>query len=225
MNKTELYTLLPMSTMFRYLFKNLLLMSVLFLNIQLGHAQERNKDFHLLGGIVIGADTLPVIYMNDVTVQGKMDPKRRSELNTLRYNVTKVYPYAVTAAYILQKVDDDMNAKKRKKDKKKYVKQVEKEMNDRFKDDLKNLSMTQGKILVKLINRETGRDVYDIIKEVKGGFNARIYQTTAFFFKNNLKTQYDPFNEDKDIEMIVKEIEAKTYLQNQKLPLTGTLAK
>lgn len=189
------------------------------LNTSYAHAQKGKYDTILLGGIVYGNDTLPVIYLQDVNIYDQLSPERREQLRVLRYNVYKVYPYAITAAYVLNKVDNEMDIQTRKRDKKRYLKEVEKEMNSRFKGELKNLSMTQGKILVKLINRQTGREVYDIIKEVKGGFNARIYQTTAFFFDNNLKKQYDPYGDDKDIEMIVKEIEGNQYLQNQKLPL------
>jgi len=192
---------------------------VLCANTPLVFAQKGIYDTILVGGIVIGKDTLPVGYLQDVDIYGQLSPERTAELKRLRYNVYKVYPYAITAAFVLQKVDDQISATQKRRDRKAYLKEVEKEMNARFKGELKDLSITQGKILVKLINRQTGRDVYDIIKDVKGGLNARIYQTTAFFFDNNLKKQYDPFNEDKDIEMIVKEIEASQYLQNQKLPL------
>lgn len=187
------------------------------------NAQTGPNDTILLGGVVLGRDTLGVIYLPEVDIYGQMSPERRAELHKLRYNVYKVYPYAITAAYVLQKVDNELAKQKKKKDRKTYIKEVEKEMNLRFKDELKNLTITQGKILVKLINRETGRDCYDIIKEIKGGLNARIYQTTAFFFDNNLKRQYDPFNEDKDIEMIVQEIEAKHYVQPQRLALPKKL--
>lgn len=193
------------------------------LNISDIHAQKGKYDTILLGGVVYGNDTLPVIYMQDVNVYDKLSPERREQLRILRYNVYKVYPYAITAAFVLNKVDNEIDIRTKKRDRKHYLKEVEKEMNQRFKGELKNLSITQGKILVKLINRQTGRDVYDIIKDVKGGFNARIYQTTAFFFDNNLKNQYDPYGEDKDIEMIVKEIEGNQYLINQKLPLPSKL--
>ncbi len=116
---------------------------------------------------------------------------------------------------MLNSVDKEMAIRTKKKDRKAYLKQVEKEMNGKFKNELKDLSMTQGQILVKLINRETGRDCYSVIKELKGGLNARIYQTAAFFFNNDLKRQYDPYNKDKDIEMIVQEIESKNYHKYQ----------
>lgn len=174
------------------------------------------NDTILLGGLRVGDEVYAMVFINEVEVLSTyLDPKRKAELARLRYNVFKVYPYAVTAAYILDKVEKETAIRTKRRDRKQYLKSVEKEMNARFKDELKNLSMTQGKILVKLINRQTGRDCYSVIKEIKGGLNARIYQTAAFFFDNDLKKQYDPFGTDKDIEMIVKEIEAKNYYQYQ----------
>ncbi len=178
--------------------------------------QKGVNDTILLGGIQVGNEVFGMVFIDEVEITGQFtDPKRREELRRLRYNVYKVYPYAVTAAFILDKVDKEMAIRTQKKDRKQYLKQVEKEMNAKFKDELKNLSMTQGQILVKLINRQTGRDCYSVIKEIKGGLNARIYQTAAFFFDNNLKAQYDPYQKDKDIEMIVQEIETKNYYQYQ----------
>lgn len=178
--------------------------------------QQGVNDTILLGGIQVGNEIFGMIFIDEVEITGQFtDPKRKEELRRLRYNVYKVYPYAITAAFILDKVDKEMAVRTKKKDRKQYLKQVEKEMNAKFKDELKNLSMTQGQILVKLINRQTGRDCYSVIKEIKGGLNARIYQTAAFFFDNDLKAQYDPYQKDKDIEMIVQEIETKNYYQYQ----------
>lgn len=181
-------------------------------------AQNGKNDTIMLGAYQVGNDIFGMVFIDDVEITGQYaDPKRREEIKRLRYNVYKVYPYAVTAAYILDKVDKETSVRTKRKDRKQYLKQIEKEMNARFKDELKNLSMTQGQILVKLINRQTGRDCYSVIKEIKGGLNARIYQTAAFFFDNNLKAQYDPYGKDKDVEMIVQEIEAKNYYQYQNM--------
>ena len=207
----------------KFIINTLLILFVFSANTPISFAQKGANDTLLLGGIIYAGDTLPVMYLQDVTIYATISPERKEELRILRYNVYKVYPYAITAAYVLNKVDSEMDSKNKRKDRKTYLKEVEKEMNQRFKGELKNLSITQGKILVKLINRQTGRDVYDIVKDIKGGFNARIYQTTAFFFDNNLKKQYDPFQDDKDIEMIVKELESNKYLRNQKLPLPGKI--
>lgn len=179
------------------------------------HAQEeemqnkpfRSNDTLLVAGIILGGDTLPFRYLTVVDFYGSLDPQQAAELRRLRYNVIKVYPYALTAAEILQKVDDDLRGIDKRRDQRRYIRETEKALNAQFKDELKNLTVTQGQILVKLINRETGRETYDIIKQLKGGFNARIYQTTAMFFSNNLKKNYDPYGEDSMIEFIVQEIE------------------
>ena len=79
-------------------------------------------------------------------------------------------------------------------------------MKNEFSDPLSNLSVYQGKILMKLINRQTGNNCYDIIKEYKSGLTARFYQTVAFFFGTSLKQPYDPKGEDQQIEQIVQEV-------------------
>lgn len=170
------------------------------------------NDTVLVYGVVVGSDTLPFQYLQDVNVIASyLNKDRSNQMKRLRYNVYTVYPYAVSAAKILNDVDQELAKFDKRRDRKKYLKAVEDQMNAKFKDKLKNMTTTQGLILVKLINRQTGRDCYSIVKELKGGFNARIWQTAAFFFDNNLKTQYDPYNKDKDIEQIVREIESKNY--------------
>jgi hypothetical protein len=176
----------------------------------------QNNDTIVVNAVMENNEKVPIIPLPEVLKSTSyMDPKKAAEMRRLRYNVYKVYPYAITAAYILDKVDRETSSMDKKKDRKAYLKKLENEMNTKFKDELKNLSMTQGKILVKLINRQTGRDCYSVIKEIKGGLNARIYQTAAFFFDNDLKAHYDPYNKDKDIELIVQEIEAQQYAQYQ----------
>jgi hypothetical protein len=90
---------------------------------------------------------------------------------------------------------------------KNYIKSREKELKKEFTDPLTNLSVYQGKVLMKLINRETGNNCYEIIKEYRGGFTARFYQTVAFFFSSNLKQPYEPLKEDAVIENIVQEVQ------------------
>jgi hypothetical protein len=90
---------------------------------------------------------------------------------------------------------------------------VEGKLNKRFKGELENLTITQGQILVKLINRQTGKNCYHIIRELKGGFSAVIWQSVAVLFSNSLKREYDPYERDKDVEAIVAELEANYYYQ------------
>jgi hypothetical protein len=91
------------------------------------------------------------------------------------------------------------------------MKQIENELKAKFKGQLEDMTISQGQVLVKLINRQTGRNCYSIIKEVKGGFNAVVYQSLALLFNNSLKREYDPAGHDRDMEAIVKELEAANY--------------
>ncbi len=192
------------------------MLATYFLSMPLFATAQQQHDTILLGAIADQGQLYGMIFIPEVEVFGQfMDPKRREEIRRLRYNVFKVYPYAVTAAYVLEQVDKETSALQKKKDRKSYLKRVEKEMNAKFKNELKDLSISQGQILVKLINRETGKDCYSVIKDLKGGLNARIYQTAAQLFDNSLKNQYDPYGKDKDIEMIVQEIESKNYYNYQ----------
>jgi hypothetical protein len=99
------------------------------------------------------------------------------------------------------------------RERKVYIKSREKELKQRFSDPLENLSVYQGKVLMKLINRQTGNNCYDIIKEYKGGLSARMYQTVAFFFGSSLRQDYDAEHDatDREIENIVKEIDGVWY--------------
>jgi hypothetical protein len=99
-----------------------------------------------------------------------------------------------------------------KREKKNYIKTREAELKTQFSDPLSQLSVYQGKILMKLINRQTGNNCYEIIKEYRGGLTARLYQTVAFFFGSSLKQDWDLAEKsDRQIENIVKEIDGSWY--------------
>lgn len=134
------------------------------------------------------------------------------EWNRLRNAVYVTYPYARIAGSTINNINDTLATVSSKKERKNYIKSREKELKDQFADPLSNLSVYQGKILMKLINRQTGNNCYDIIKEYKGGFNARFYQTVAWFVGGNLKQDWDTKEKlDRDIESIVKEIDGTWY--------------
>ena len=182
----------------------------------IGQSNIGPNDTILAYGKIFEGDTLPHWYLQEfAVVENYLDKNRSSQMARLRRNVYLVYPYAVEAARILNELDVELKKADGRRDRKKYLKAVEAQLNEKFKEPLKNLSTTQGSILVKLINRQSGRDVYSIIKELKGGLNARISQTAFYFFDNDLKANYDPFNADKDIEMVVREIESKAYYNYQ----------
>ena len=134
------------------------------------------------------------------------------EWTRLRNAVYVTYPYARLAGITI----NDMNAKlaqiDSRKERKAYIKSREKELKAQFTDPLSNLSVYQGKILMKLINRQTGNNCYDIVKEYRNGITARFYQTVAFFFGSNMKQDYDLKDKtDRNIENIVKEIDGSWY--------------
>lgn len=193
---------------------------------------NQDDEQHLVLAIVVGNDTIPFVYLNEIVVYENLSPAERRRLNRqqrrddrrqekydasyakLKYNVYKVYPYANIAAYLLKDVHANLDKMPDKRDRKKYLKKVETELNKKFKGELENFTISQGIVLVKLINRQTGRSCFDIIQEVKGGFNAVVWQGVALVFSNNLKREYEPYDRDKDIEGIVRELEANAAKAN-----------
>lgn len=133
--------------------------------------------------------------------------KRRQEWTRLRNAVYVTYPFARRAGFILNDINAKLAHMNGSGERKKYIKSREKELKKEFADPLTQLSVYQGKVLMKLINRQTGNNCYDIIREYKGGFTARLWQTVAFFFNSNLKQPYDARGDDQVIESIVKEVE------------------
>ncbi len=134
----------------------------------------------------------------------------RAKWTRLRNAIIVTYPYALRSGVILNDMNAKLESVNQKSDRKAYIKTREKELKKEFTDPLSNLSIYQGKVLMKLINRQTGNNCYDIIKEYKGGFTARFYQTVAFFFSSSLKQSYDAAGDDREMEMIVKEV-CQTY--------------
>lgn len=163
---------------------------------------------------IVGNDTFPMIYLNEFTEFGSMTQDQKDYWKRLRYNVYKVYPYALQTASIVDDIDAQLDRLPNEKAKKKYLKTREGELKEKFKKPLKDLTVSQGKILVKLINRETGKNVYGMLKNYKSGFKARVSQTAAHFFDNDLKATYDPEYADRDIETIIQEIESKGHFKN-----------
>ena len=132
----------------------------------------------------------------------------RERWTRLRNAVYVTYPYAKKAGVVFNDIEKHIAGNPDKQFITKYINSREKELKKEFTDPLTNLSVYQGKILMKLINRETGgTNCYDILKELKGGFTARFWQTVAFFFGSDLKQPYDAKGQDADMETIVKEVQ------------------
>jgi len=124
-----------------------------------------------------------------------------------------VYPYAVAASLILKDVDSVLASLYSKEAKQQFKHRKEDELNRKFKHELEDLTITQGQILIKLIARQTGKPCYQIVKELKGGFNAGIWQAVALLFNNNLRNTYDAQGDDAAIESLVLEIESSGHFE------------
>jgi hypothetical protein len=125
--------------------------------------------------------------------------------------VKKVYPYAILAAAKLKEYNQIMEKMTDERTKKAYLKTVEKELKAEFEEPLKNLTTTQGRILLKLIDRETGNTSYELVKNFRGGFQAFMWQGVARLFGNNMKAEYDPNGEDIMVERAIKLVEAGQF--------------
>lgn len=173
--------------------------------------QVPEKDPVITRGVVEGSDTLPIIKLPEVRIYERRDFEylylKRRYRRMIR-NIKKAYPYARIAAEELKTLDDYLLTLDNDKERKAYINQAEKEIMKRFEKQVRKLTVTQGIILVKLIDRETGRTSYQVIKDLKGGFTAFFWQGIARIFGNNLKTEYDPENQDKVMEDIVLGIES-----------------
>lgn len=132
-----------------------------------------------------------------------------AEWTRLRNAVYLTYPYARQAGVVMKDVMVHLENVKSKSERKKYIKSREKELRDAFGDKIMDLSVYQGKVLMKLINRQTGEDCYEIVKEMKGGFTARFYQTLMFFVGSDLKQEWNTEENkiDRQIEGIVQELD------------------
>ena len=174
-------------------------------------AFSQNKAEKIVYTRIIDGDTLYIISLDEVEITGKRTFKNKRILrrtNRLIRYVKKVYPFAKTASKKLEEYDSILRTVDKEPQRRKIMRRAEKEINDEYGDDLRKLTFSQGKILLKLIDRETGDTSFELVKDLRGGFTAFFYQTFARLFGLNLKVQYDPEGKDKKIEEIVKMIEA-----------------
>ena len=178
------------------------LFSLFFLSV---NAQTINVlDFE-----VIDQDTIFFSKLPEVEILAFKSKEDKNAYYILKRRVLKVYPYALVAKKKLDEIKLNLENIPKRRKKKQYTKEVTKWVKEEYTDRLKSLTMNEGKILVKLIYRETNTTSYDIVKSYRGSFNALFWQTMAKLWDNNLKTQYDPVNirEDMLIEHIL--IQAK----------------
>ena len=156
-------------------------------------------------------DTVYYMWLRELVIRAPRKFKNAAEERQfwrLVYNVKKVYPYAKMAGRKLHQLNEQYLAIDSEKDRKAYSQKVEEELKAEFEGELRKLSVTQGRILMRLVDRETGNTTYEIVKDFRGSVSAVFWQAIAKVFGSNLKTQFDPSSgEDKMIEQIIYQIE------------------
>jgi len=186
----------------------LILIAVSFLISILAFSQA--KDSIYVFGKIVDGDTIAVIPLKEVNIFSwrLLDSKEERKLTRLMKNVKIVYPYARLAGIKLIEYEDTLAMAPDDKARRKVMKRVEEQINAEYGQELRDLTVTQGKILLKLIDRETGETSYELVSELRGEFRAVFYQAFARLFGLNMKLGYDPEGEDRDIEYIVRLIES-----------------
>jgi hypothetical protein len=183
---------------------------ILGLSPVVSHSQQFSDTLRVEAYITPEGDTIPQSWLPTVQVDAKQTNYWRKywkDWTRLRNAVYVTYPYAKSASKVISEVNAELVNVKDENKRKQIIKSRERELKKEFADKITNLSVYQGKVLMKLINRETGNNCYHIIKEFKGGLNAGVWQAVAYVFGSSLKQQYDPAGDDQELEKIVKEVQ------------------
>tara|TARA_R110002050_G_scaffold204327_1_gene339577 strand:- start:64758 stop:65339 length:582 start_codon:yes stop_codon:yes gene_type:complete len=160
---------------------------------------------------VIDGDSIPEITLSSYQVSAKRTWRSRTAYNRfkrLERKVVKVYPLAHLASQKLEEYAKELELVTSEREKKQFYKRIEEEIKLEYEGELRNLTISEGRILIKLLDRETGDTSYELVTELRGKFSAFFWQGLARLFGHNLKSVYDPKGEDKEIEFIVQRIEA-----------------
>jgi hypothetical protein len=180
----------------------------IFLFISL-YSFSQEQDSIFVYATIVDGDTIPFIQLKEVNVYNWKILSRSEEkkLTRLMKNVKIVYPYARLAGIKLVEYEDILAQAPDDQARRKIMKQLEDEIEAEYGQELRDLTVSQGKILLKLVDRETGESSYELVSDLRGQFRAVFYQAFARIFGLNMKLRYDPEGEDREIEYIVKMIE------------------
>jgi hypothetical protein len=167
-------------------------------------AQQRNLDSMIVMRLaIVDGDTILVHTFDEFIMRDLNDPDARKRYLKLKRNVKVVMPYAKLAAFRLQMMEDNLNLIRSRRERDKYIKETEKAIKEEFMESLKNLTISQGKLLLKLIHRETGKSTFEILKGYRGNATTFYWGIVANYYDADLKEEYDPI-EDYQIEHIIK---------------------
>ena len=169
---------------------------------------DYTDEIRVLYGVVFNGDTIPSLDIPEISVTGyKFEtPQDEYWYNYYLKRVKKVYPYYEIAQEVVNEMEEEKSNSK-KKQFKKYKKNRKQELMNKFEKELRDLKVSEGKVLVKMINRNTGTNFFDLIKEYNGGVKAWIYNIAANKYDYDLKEAYDPNSEDnRMLELAIKQV-------------------
>lgn len=185
----------------------ILILGLLLGSICLYSQQQETFDDHTIHpAVVLEGDTIANVLIKEIVVfPQRVFTSKRDYRNYRRmiHNVKKVYPYAQIARYKISEMDVTYASIEDEKERQAYIKKVEKELRAEFEDQLVNLTISQGRLLIKLIDREVGRSSYAVIRDLKGNVSAVFWQAIARIFGSSLKTEFDAYGEDKILNEII----------------------
>ena len=186
----------------------IIMIALLLLAIPPQSQAQTAKKAEMMHYIIEGKDTIFIDNIRASKVYSKLPKMKGREWRKyyrLVHNFSKTYPYALVAKKLVHEADSTITADNLKRGKReKYINSVQKELFTVFESQMRNLTVSQGALLMKLIDREVGKSSYNIIKDYKNGFAAGFWQGVAKVFGSNLKKPYDPEGEDKATEELVK---------------------
>lgn len=142
--------------------------------------------------------------LDPVMISGSMDEARKKEYQILKRRVIKTMPYAKMAAMKMKAMEDKLQTIQGKKERKKYIKQCEASIKQMYMDQLKNMTIGEGQVLMKLLHRETGKTTWEIMKNYRGTTEALFWQAFGSLYGHTLKQEYDPVL-DYQIDHIIKQ--------------------
>ena len=156
--------------------------------------------------MIIDKDTIPIYQIDEVVVRPLADSSEMERFKKLRRNIIAVLPYAKLAAFKLQLMEDNLAKIESKRDRKKYIKQSEKAIKEEFMKELQNLTMSQGKLLLKLIHRETGKTTWEIMNNLFWWFRNHFLAGNGKIDNTSMKETFDPVY-DWEVDFIIKKLE------------------
>ncbi|HZH73684.1 MAG TPA: DUF4294 domain-containing protein [Mariniphaga sp.] len=187
----------------------LLTIIIAFLFVSINEVVAQKEDDFMMG-IIRNGDT--IIHKNLIEITVLPEKEFKNARQERRYNrfvhkVKKVYPYARMAGDMLNEYEPKFLALETDKERRQMMKELEQQLLNEYKDDMKKMTLSEGRLLLKLIDRETSRTSYTLIREFRGGVSATFWQGLARLFGSNLKSEYEPHGEDRTLEEIVRLIE------------------